>query len=455
MQDTNPKGPANLGAKDRGQSALVLGFLIIGFSILLNDWVVSAFKKEFFQGAIPASIYYVRASLFILGVVLIAARRSPIISGTVGRVYCAAEPFASATGFLIITYLLAESASHAAFFKYLPAEKRDAALINAGYSEKGKAEYVPHLWRNYRPNPASGIVNQHGWRNGGGAKLHKTRILCIGGSTTWGQGVGDAANTYPASLERYLRAKGYDVETVNAGVQYYSSAEDLATLQYAGLHTNPDIVIIYTGVNDVEAIMTPWWFANDYSHWRTVDPGLFDINSNVKHHVFWGIPSWTARLAATLVYVPDGSYKATVSAPLYGLGKALETPNPINERNVDAFYMNTLTMVSAVKAIGAIPVLVDFEIQVDHPFNMDQFFRGESEKRINEIKARWKKAESLINQAIHKVAEKTNTPVIPNSGFKPIPPGEYVDFCHLEDEGSKQRAAFFGDFLISQNILIK
>lgn len=43
------------------------------------------------------------------------------------------------------------------------------------------------------------------------------RIVAVGASNTFGRGVG-ASNAWPARLEALLRARGYDVQIINAGI---------------------------------------------------------------------------------------------------------------------------------------------------------------------------------------------------------------------------------------------
>jgi acyl-CoA thioesterase I len=60
----------------------------------------------------------------------------------------------------------------------------------------------------------------------GPASAETIRIVAIGASNTSGYAVG-AGNAYPAVLERLLKAKGYDVTVVNAGVTAETSAGTL------------------------------------------------------------------------------------------------------------------------------------------------------------------------------------------------------------------------------------
>jgi acyl-CoA thioesterase I len=73
-------------------------------------------------------------------------------------------------------------------------------------------------------------------------------IVAMGDSLTEGLGV-DMADAYPAQLERKLRAGGYDVTVVNAGVSGETSSGALSRVDWV-LRQQPDIVILATGGND-------------------------------------------------------------------------------------------------------------------------------------------------------------------------------------------------------------
>mgnify|MGYP000860917385 FL=1 len=73
-------------------------------------------------------------------------------------------------------------------------------------------------------------------------------IVAMGDSLTEGLGV-DTADAYPAQLERKLRAGGYDVTVVNAGVSGETSSGALSRVDWV-LRQKPDIVILATGGND-------------------------------------------------------------------------------------------------------------------------------------------------------------------------------------------------------------
>lgn len=79
------------------------------------------------------------------------------------------------------------------------------------------------------------------------------RVLCLGGSTTYGDGLADG-ETYPERLGERL---GAGVEVVNAGVPGYTTAETLLNLCLKGLDLEPDVVVVYHAVNDYRPRTVP------------------------------------------------------------------------------------------------------------------------------------------------------------------------------------------------------
>src|SRR5262249_10857412 len=70
----------------------------------------------------------------------------------------------------------------------------------------------------------------------------------FGDSLTAGLGL-PAASAYPAKLEAALRAKGYKVDVVNAGVSGDTVADGLARLDWS-IPDGTDAVIVELGAND-------------------------------------------------------------------------------------------------------------------------------------------------------------------------------------------------------------
>lgn len=97
------------------------------------------------------------------------------------------------------------------------------------------------------------------------------RIVCLGGSTTYGTGVADYKKSYPYLLEEELQQLKHDrVEVINAGVPGYGSLELLLNYRLLIKSLKPDLLIIYTGVNDIVArlVWPPEAFRADNSGYR-------------------------------------------------------------------------------------------------------------------------------------------------------------------------------------------
>lgn len=81
------------------------------------------------------------------------------------------------------------------------------------------------------------------------ANAETTRIVAIGASNTSGYAVG-AGNAYPAILERLLKAKGYDVSVVNAGVTAETSAQTLSRVDSVVTPGTKIVIFDVGGGND-------------------------------------------------------------------------------------------------------------------------------------------------------------------------------------------------------------
>jgi len=74
------------------------------------------------------------------------------------------------------------------------------------------------------------------------------RLLVLGDSLAAGYGLA-ASEAFPAQLERALRAKGHNINVINAGVSGDTSAGGRARLDWS-LADNPHAVIVELGAND-------------------------------------------------------------------------------------------------------------------------------------------------------------------------------------------------------------
>ncbi|NIA15305.1 MAG: hypothetical protein GWP08_14645 [Nitrospiraceae bacterium] len=176
------------------------------------------------------------------------------------------------------------------------------------------------------------------------------RVICLGGSTTYGVSVVDNDATYPAALERFLnddlRPEAWErVEVFNLGVGGYTSREILMNLKLHGLPLEPDIVLIQSGVNDV----TPRFYVDfdlDYAHFRKplqpLETGLL-ARTAFRSHLFL-IAGWKLGLLAPITLQ---------SRSQYPMPPAKEALANLNRNGTEAYRRNLAEAIDLAEGAGA------------------------------------------------------------------------------------------------------
>jgi hypothetical protein len=93
------------------------------------------------------------------------------------------------------------------------------------------------------------------------------RIIAIGESTTFSLGCSDNEHTYPSLLEKKLKEEinNKNIEVINAGIPSYTSFQCLMLFELELLSLDPDLIIIYTGWNEMgRSIYLKW--NEDYAY---------------------------------------------------------------------------------------------------------------------------------------------------------------------------------------------
>lgn len=144
----------------------------------------------------------------------------------------------------------------------------------------------PFLGYSLRPGysaeePQQRSINSFGFR---GPEVTKAkpegvyRIVCLGGSSTYGHTPSSDATTWPARLQYWLNHPevGVDrpVEVLNAGCSGWSTFESATNLATRMIEFEPDLVIVYHTINDARCAL---WLRggeikSDNSHWRAIWP---------------------------------------------------------------------------------------------------------------------------------------------------------------------------------------
>jgi lysophospholipase L1-like esterase len=158
----------------------------------------------------------------------------------------------------------------------------------------GVYENHPHSWYRVRPDSEFKIfggsrvvrTDSHGFRSpepeatkGQGT----VRIAFLGGSTTFNNEAPANEDTFPIQVGEILQ-KAYPsrrIEILNAAAAGYTTMESLTTLATRLLPLEPDIVVVYHGVNDA-TLRTGNEYRADY--WRPPKPARTRFDSALYSH---------------------------------------------------------------------------------------------------------------------------------------------------------------------------
>ncbi len=107
------------------------------------------------------------------------------------------------------------------------------------------------------------------------------RIVCLGGSSTYGHGPSSDAKTWPARLQQLLNAMaaehGKKVDVINGGLSGWSTFESTINLAFRMVEWEPDIVIVYHSINDMRcALYNRGEPLMDNRHWRDILPRVVE-----------------------------------------------------------------------------------------------------------------------------------------------------------------------------------
>ena len=268
------------------------------------------------------------------------------------------------------------------FVKFQPQERKLMAAymgLGSGYDPDMVSNYHPHPYLVYVLNPnvkwnyrsyfgiePKQMINGQGYR-GKEFLVAKPkdvyRIVCMGGSTTFGLGEPDETMTYPAQLEAGLNRAlpGRHFEVINAGTPGWSSAESLINLHFRILELSPDMIIIYEGINDTFAMRKP-------------EEGKSD-NSNFRKIVNYKMPNAFARFWLRLSAACRLMYYWTTDDIAFDINSLAVKASPPGFSEIDAlnkatgkyFRRNLETIVAIAKAHHIKPVLVTMGHGPWHP----------------------------------------------------------------------------------------
>jgi lysophospholipase L1-like esterase len=250
-----------------------------------------------------------------------------------------------------------------------------------------------------------------------------TRILCVGGSSTYGTGASRDDLTYPARLERMLNQAvgGPRFEVVNCGTVGYGTAENLINLELRLLDLDPDAVIVYHAANDALALQMRG-FKSDYSHLRTTwiqtEPNPLDdfLLSHVRLY------AWATRGLDPKEM--SSNMQTIVMAPEFA-DHFLPPGEPLDPEALPTFERN-------LKNIAAVLEAADVELY------LSTFATCLAAKKPTDND--YTHTVDLENEVIERVASEHGLPLLDVARFIRDQRPLFDDWMHLNDEGEFEHA---------------
>ena len=258
------------------------------------------------------------------------------------------------------------------------------------------------------------------------------RILVLGGSTTFGEQIKLEADTWVYRLEEKLRLKfGNGVDVVNGGVGGYTLKENFVHYVTALTHLDPDLVIIFAGINDVH----PRLFDDieiDYGNYRK--PWRSDNN-------ILSIPVYSLRAFTwyRLYYLR----KHIIPLVVTGIGGLAAKPYPSYEKqsynlkrnSSDVFYRTLSDLTLLIEAQGRTALLIP------------QQFKPKSESdRL------FRKGVVQHNRVLRNHAKERNIKHFSALSVNSFDDLDFFDNCHLNPHGSLKMSSMVYDYLLNHRL---
>lgn len=301
--------------------------------------------------------------------------------------------------------------------------------------------YSPHPYLNYygTPNYQSldglNVHNSMGYR-GPEIQMPKPegvmRIIITGGSSTYETGIKDWHKDSARQLEKQLREQYHTekIEVINAGLGGWDSWEGLIDLELRVLELQPDLIILYHGVNDV--------------HSRLVNPAYYK-SDNTGRRKQWENKACGSLFCLKLVQVISGitTSQFDVDAPTWGpsdtkiLGMSQDE---VLEKNKPVYFeRNMQDMITLIKERNVSVMVVTWA----HSNQLGDYASYPY----------YEKAFAEQNEMLKELGRKNNVPVYDYASEMPIDKKYWVDGRHVSELGAEIKGKLYAQFIIKNRLI--
>jgi lysophospholipase L1-like esterase len=298
------------------------------------------------------------------------------------------------------------------------------------------SNYRPHPYLNFALNPAAAYMDERQFNAEYSIRRSEPirprgevawRALALGGSTTFGERTQHERDTWVYRLEEKMRAAhGPDYDVINGGVGGYNVIENL--IHYALLldALDPDVVILYVGINDVHPRLMGD-LARDYTNsrlpYRSDKTTLPVADPTLAQSAVYRV--WMLREVEQRVFAHIYNYVQRMYPPVEQWTAALQRNGP------EVYQAHLEDLVRLILAQGHRVVIVP-QVFVPAPRNAKDAAFDYGVKQHNAANAR--------------VAAKYLCPFVALKSEE-FGRNDRMDNCHFTPEGHEKMATKLFDFL--------
>ena len=356
---------------------------------------------------------------------------------------------------LLITFLIGELAARL-FLAFVANDNQFAkyASYQQLQSKHTSQRLTPSRYLSYTTTPNySYIFNKHNSIGFRGEEIefpkpkNVYRIVCLGGSTTYSEGVNDYHESYPYLLEKNLKASGWDsVQVINAGVPGYSSLETLINFQIRVRDLAPDMIVIYQNVNDLHSRLV--WPPEYYKADRT---GIYQ-----SPKLFNSIPIWehSAIIRLTLIRLGLTDSHGSINQIIKLADTYIINQNNLNKNGIDKlnlkevlqtnkpifFEKNIQSLTTLAQSLGIKVVLSTFIFSDEFPETNILFSNQAIKDAIEEQ-----------NEVLRDISARSGALLYDLAKDITINKKLFTDGIHFGHEGNEIRSKKIAEFLIQNH----
>ena len=272
------------------------------------------------------------------------------------------------------------------------------------------------------------------------------RVICVGGSTTENQYVSDD-ETYPAQLERLLRAKypAATIEVLNAGLSAYSTAHTLINFQLNLVELEPDLLVVYQAINDLMPMGYPD-FQPDYRNFYTSYHLRRLVETDLRCDPDW--PGWFRRtgvgqlLARARRQMVAWDFDEVGPQPGFLLHRVPPDVLRVYERNL--LHLIHLARAANVElCLSTFAHILESVMDTETLKHLRRFswYHHLSPRAVCE-------ALTAMNAIVRRLAEREKTLFVDNGKLMPKDLDLFIDTCHLRAPALEMLARHFCDAVV-------